>query len=129
MSKHRLNKSILYFTTVLCLLAYSCEDGTTGNIERQTNKLHYNGIDISHHQGKIDWEKVSQDSLIQFVYIKATQGGSYIDPDYKNNFTQAQRCGLKCGSYHYFTMRAKAKDQFDNFKATTGKLLGNMVSF
>ncbi len=127
MNNHYLNKLIIFFATSFCLLACSHDNGTTENVERQTNKLHYNGIDISHHQGKIDWEKVSQDSLIQFVYIKATQGGSYIDPDYKKNFTRAQRCGLKCGSYHYFTMRSKAKDQFDNFKATTSKHVQDLI--
>lgn len=30
----------------------------------------YQGIDVSNHQGLIDWEKVASDKKIQFVYIK-----------------------------------------------------------
>jgi len=123
MNKPLLHKLILSFITVYCLLTCSCENSTKKTTEQQK----YNGIDISHHQGKIDWDKVSQDSLIQFVYIKATQGSSYKDPDYKNNIKQAQSRGLKCGSYHYFTMRAKAKDQFDNFKTTTKNHVQDLI--
>ena len=40
------------------------------------------GIDVSHHQGNINWNKVKkwEDNSIQFAYIKATEGATY-----KNN--------------------------------------------
>lgn len=79
----------------------------------------YNGIDVSHHQGKIDWGKVAQDTCVKFVYIKASQGGRFQDSRYKRNIKGAQKHGLKCGSYHFFTMSAKAKCQFKNFKKAT----------
>ena len=34
----------------------------------------YDGIDISSYQGYIDWNKVSSDKNIRFVFIKATEG-------------------------------------------------------
>lgn len=33
----------------------------------------YKGIDVSHHQKQIDWQKVADDK-VDFVYIKATEG-------------------------------------------------------
>ena len=34
------------------------------------------GIDVSHHQGHIDWKKVAA-ADIDFVYVKATEGATY----------------------------------------------------
>ena len=42
-------------------------------------KVH--GIDVSHHQGTIDWQAVkateTQNYPIRFVFMKATEGGDY----------------------------------------------------
>ena len=44
------------------------------------------GIDVSHHQGDIDWEKASRAEVggepISFVIIKATEGVSHIDENF-----------------------------------------------
>lgn len=42
------------------------------------------GIDVSHYQKNIDWEKVAN-SGVDFVYIKATEGATYVDPMFKKN--------------------------------------------
>ena len=47
---------------------------TTSHRSSQNIKCQYDGIDVSHHQGKINWKEVAKDKQIQFVYIKATQG-------------------------------------------------------
>ena len=36
------------------------------------------GIDVSNHQGDIDWNAVRQ-SNVRFAYIKATEGGDHAD--------------------------------------------------
>jgi len=38
------------------------------------------GIDVSHHQGDIDWELLSEQMDVRFVYLKATEGRDYTDP-------------------------------------------------
>lgn len=75
----------------------------------------YDGIDISSHQGYIDWAKVSSDKDIRFVYIKATEGATYRSPHYAHNLTQAHRHGMLVGSYHYLTSSSSIDEQFDNF--------------
>ena len=77
----------------------------------------YDGIDVSKHQGKIDWEEVAKDKNIQFVYIKATEGRTMLDRRYRENITGARKAGLKVGSYHFFTSRRSARDQFENFRS------------
>lgn len=63
----------------------------------------YDGIDVSHHQGIIDWVAVAQDAAIQFVYIKATEGSTHLDSMYERNIREANLVGLNVGSYHYLS--------------------------
>lgn len=80
----------------------------------------YHGIDVSSHQKNINWDLVGSDSNIKFVYIKATEGSTYISPHYKNNVAQAHRQGLLVGSYHYLRSTSSIKAQYQNFiKAAT----------
>lgn len=57
-------------------------------------------IDVSHHQGTIDWNKVKADGVMG-VFIKATEGTSYKDPMLATNAKGALEAGLKVGYYHY----------------------------
>jgi lysozyme len=60
------------------------------------------GIDVSHHQGPIDWDRVAPDG-IGFAYIKATEGGDFVDERFADNWSGAARAGLRRGAYHFFT--------------------------
>jgi lysozyme len=83
------------------------------------------GIDISRHSGIIDWDKI-KNQHISFVYIKATEGEDYLDPNYVNNVTEALKTNLKVGEYHFFRFNKPGKTQAINFlfhtKDFTGKL-------
>jgi lysozyme len=72
------------------------------------------GIDISHHQGKINWERVCSER-ISFVYMKATEGSDFKDPMFKRNWREAKAIGLKCGAYHFFSFRKSGAEQAKNF--------------
>ena len=120
------HNTVLLLAT-LCLALSSCVNDTPKTLNDGVVEGRYHGIDVSHHQGTIDWEKVSSDTCIQFVYIKATQGSTFQDPEYKTNMKQAQKHGLKCGSYHYFTMLSKSDAQFDNFKRTTAGYTQDLI--
>ncbi len=76
----------------------------------------YDGIDVSIWQGKIDYEKVSSDG-INIVYIRSSEGNSYVDPYYLRNYNNAKQQGLKVGFYHYLTATTKndAIEQADFF--------------
>lgn len=66
------------------------------------------GIDVSHHQGVINWERVAQQIKpeIDFVFIKASQGVGSMDPRLKLNSVGAKTVGLKVGYYHYSTLNS-----------------------
>jgi len=60
------------------------------------------GIDVSHHQGVVDWHAVAR-SGIRFAFIKATEGADHNDRRFQANWEAAGRVGLARGAYHYFT--------------------------
>lgn len=75
------------------------------------------GIDVSHYQGRIDWEAVAQEENVKFVYVKATEGAGYVDEFYLRNLYGAKRVGLPVGVYHFFSPSASALVQLENFRS------------
>lgn len=59
------------------------------------------GIDVSRYQGNIDWAKVKASGMT-FVFIKATEGRTYIDPNFQKNVAGALAAGMMVGTYHFF---------------------------
>ncbi|MDQ4094679.1 MAG: lysozyme M1 (1,4-beta-N-acetylmuramidase) [Actinomycetota bacterium] len=72
------------------------------------------GVDVSAHQGVIDWDAVAADE-IEFAYIKATEGGDFIDDRFADNWAEAERVGLDRGAYHFFTLCTPGVAQADIF--------------
>lgn len=98
------------------------------------------GIDISHHNaGDIVWDslyvltdkrgKTIRDHLlakdirpVSFVFIKATEGVSMVDKDFKRNWQDAGRSGLRRGAYHFFRSSKDGEAQARLFIKTVGDL-------
>lgn len=74
------------------------------------------GIDVSHHQGRIDWTRVAADD-VAFAMIKATEGGDHVDDSFAANFSGARAAGLVVGAYHFFTFCKPGAEQAKNFIA------------
>ena len=87
----------------------------------------YQGIDVSNHQGRIDWSLVSKDENIKFVYIKASEGATHTDKSYLYNIKEARKNGLKCGSYHYLRNTSRIAAQFENFKSSAKKEMQDLI--
>ena len=71
------------------------------------------GIDVSKHNGTIDFEKVAADDY-QFVYIKASEGKTYQDEAFERNYQGAREAGLMVGAYHFFRKNRTGEEQADN---------------
>ena len=74
------------------------------------------GIDISHHQGRIDWRTLRDKGLInetpiRFIMIKATEGASRVDQNFADNFHQAREYGFTRGAYHFYSVYSPAEKQ------------------
>lgn len=72
------------------------------------------GVDVSHYQGEIDWTQLSQQD-VSFAYIKATEGSSFTDERFAENWTAAQQAGIFTGAYHFFSFDSAGDTQADNF--------------
>ncbi|MFA5952087.1 MAG: GH25 family lysozyme [Hyphomicrobium sp.] len=75
------------------------------------------GIDVSSHQGEIDWPRVA-DAGVAFAYIKATEGGDFRDKRFLVNWLGAKSAGIARGAYHFFTACRSGAEQAQNFIAT-----------
>jgi len=71
------------------------------------------GIDVSKHNGEIDFEKVAADDY-QFVFIKASEGKTYQDEAFNRNYQGARDAGLKVGAYHFFRKNRTGEEQAAN---------------
>lgn len=73
------------------------------------------GIDISHYQGEIDWERLRhamiKDCPVRFVFIKSTEGASILDDTFNDNFYQAREYGFLRGAYHFWSTKSTAREQ------------------
>lgn len=69
------------------------------------------GIDVSNHNGKIDWEKVKNSGQVDFAIIRCGYGGNWWSTDANNwsqddlfweyNSSECERLGIPYGTYLY----------------------------
>lgn len=78
------------------------------------NSRYKEGIDVSHYQGRIDWDQVAGSSRISYAYLKATEGANFIDDTYERNLREARRVGLSVGSYHFYRPNVSPEEQLRN---------------
>ena len=59
-----------------------------------------NGIDVSSHQGNVDWAG-QYNAGKRFAYVKATEGTSYINPYFGQQYNGSYNIGMIRGAYHF----------------------------
>lgn len=113
-SKKALRKSITAVVTVAAL-------AVSGTAVAQAMSFGASkGVDVAAHQHPggtpIDWSKVRTDGQ-SFAFVKATEGGDWVNPHYVEDIQAANAAGLKTGAYHYARPAGDAKTQAANFAA------------
>lgn len=98
------------------------------------------GIDVSHHQGEIDWSAVARDG-VAFAFIKSSEGQDFSDPRFAFNWAESRNAGVPRGAYHFFTFCSPGLEQARHFlavvppeagaltPATDVEFAGNCTSF
>lgn len=79
-----------------------------GVSKAQTYPIH--GIDVSRYQTNVNWAEV-RDAGTKFVFIKATEGGDYVDPQFQANWSGAKAAGIPRGAYHFVYWCRPAEQQ------------------
>ena len=80
------------------------EDGRCHYVDPQLG-TGQTGIDVSEHQGDIDWQSVASDG-IQFAFIRigyrgTTEGNLFADQHFDQNYLEASDAGIACGAYFF----------------------------
>lgn len=88
-------------TLLLALSVGACGGGSPEATYPDPAKYPVRGIDISAHNGDMDFDKVKGEGY-EFVFIKATEGGTFRDKKFVDNHREALAAGLKVGAYHFF---------------------------
>lgn len=101
MRKIKIISVLLFSILVAIYLQYS---GYLYHTDILSLRYSIHGLDISHHQEKINWNNV--DKKYKFIILKATEGNTFLDTDFLYNWQKAQINGFIVGAYHYFTMQS-----------------------
>jgi lysozyme len=64
---------------------------------------------------------------ISFIYMKATEGSSYTDSRFRENWENAEEAGIPAGAYHFFSFDSPGKLQAENYVNTVGSISGKLI--
>lgn len=116
---------LLLFACICASFVFSVYNGYIHINDYSASKYDIHGVDVSHYQGEIDWNKLaSQD--VRFAYIKATEGSSHVDDKFAVNYKDAQEAGIRVGAYHFFSYDSAGATQAENFINTVDACEGMM---
>lgn len=110
-------KYILIAIAAICLglAAFFVIKDSFGEDETfNSDKYFVKGIDVSHHNPILNWDNVMEQG-ISFAYMKATEGNSHIDRNYRFNYELARKSNIKVGSYHFYTFALSGREQARHF--------------
>ncbi|MCX4819347.1 lysozyme [Streptomyces sp. NBC_01142] len=73
-----------------------------GPLPRETRAVQTEGVDVSSHQGNVDWPALWT-SGVKWAYVKATEGTYYKNPYFTQQYDGSFDIGMIRGSYHFAT--------------------------
>lgn len=88
------------------------------HVEVDRGKYPLVGLDLSAHNGNIDFPRVKDEGHVTFVYLKATEGADFRDTSFVRNFDSARKAGLDVGPYHFFRFDTDGTAQAENIITT-----------
>jgi len=71
------------------------------SMAKSVNDTTHCGLDISSYQGGLV-KLLASGQKIQFIFCKATQGVTYVDPDFRTNWRTIPQKGFIRGAYHFY---------------------------
>lgn len=113
---------------------YAAEDFAVGSpfVQYTGEKTAYVGIDVSTHQGEIDWEAVAasgvQFAMIRIGYRGYTEGGISVDDTFERNITQAQQAGIETGVY-FFSQATSVAEAEEEARFVCDQLEGYTLTY
>ncbi len=112
--KRKVLSGVVLFVAIIIVIIMLWYNGIVMFNYPQEEKYEVRGIDVSAYQGDIDWKVLSEQG-IQFAFIKATEGSSFVDEKFNVNYENAMKTNLKIGTYHFFSYDSEGSTQAENF--------------
>jgi lysozyme len=84
------------------------------------------GIDISHHQRHVDWQKLVDENKPDFIFLKSTEGSSHVDTKFHEYYRRSRKEGIPTGAYHFFSYRTDGFSQAQNYIRQTQLEAGDL---
>lgn len=111
-------KKIALACFILAAISFGIYKAAMGGYIRMNypsfDKYPIHGIDVSHHQHQIDWQKLDK-QYVQFAFIKATEGATHQDSRFAENWDAAKQLNIPTAAYHFFTFCTKGIEQAQNY--------------
>ncbi|MDR0331271.1 MAG: hypothetical protein LBH93_06135 [Chitinispirillales bacterium] len=113
--------TLLFFIAAILLLGTLLHTRKIWFVYPNKGVYAVDGLDVSHHQGIIDWENV--DAKYRFVFVKATEAVTFVDSKFYENAKSVKSTGRILGAYHFFHFNYGGAEQADNFINTAGDII------
>ncbi len=78
-----------------------------------------NGMDVSGYQGNVAWQTAYNNGA-RFAYVKATEGTSYINPYFSQQYNGSYNVGMIRGAYHFAHPNSSSGATQANYFASHG---------
>ena len=114
MSLHKNRLFISFSTRIISLMSLLGCDVSETRTSYSSSTSNIWGIDISHHQGHINWKHI-ENRPPHFIFMKATEGATHKDSRYKSYRKEAQKLGISTGAYHFFSYTSDGEQQARHF--------------
>ncbi|WP_432253963.1 lysozyme [Streptomyces sp. HNM1019] len=96
------------------------EETDPGATPRAPRAASVEGVDVSDHQGSVDWAALWDDN-VRFAYVKATESTTYKNPSFASQYNGSFQQGMIRGAYHFaLPDRSSGTRQADFFVANGG---------
>ncbi|GGY88885.1 lysozyme [Streptomyces poonensis] len=82
------------------VLAHEGRSGASSPPAANTSSVQVEGVDVSSHQRNVAWQKL-WNSGVRWAYVKATEGTSYKNPYYAQQYNGSSAVGMVRGAYHF----------------------------
>jgi lysozyme len=79
------------------------------------------GLDVAHYDGDVDWASVVADGNA-FAFAKATEGTTFTDPKFAQNWANMKASGITRGAYHFFHANDDPIVEADFFLSVVGDM-------
>ncbi|QBF33076.1 GH25 family lysozyme [Thalassococcus sp. S3] len=92
---------------------------------RQPTTYPVQGMDAARFQTSVDWARAKAVG-IEFVFLKATEGGDLADPKFRDHWHGAGRADIARGAYHFYYFCTAPEVQAQFFIRTVPKTRGTL---